>query len=421
MLERHFARPTTWDRIRGSWIGPAIEQYVEWLGERRCARGTIRGRVPVLEAFGVFAKGRGAARLNHLPQHVDAFVEQRLRRVGGRHASKAKARWVRHGTRGPVEQMLRLVVPGFVGTRRPSVPPPLVREVPGFFPYLRDERGLSSGSVRHYTHYLRLFERYLARIRLTDLADLTPLVVTGFVTESAETLAPGSMTCLVTALRTLLRFIHREGVIDEDLSGTVDRPLVYRDAGLPRSITWPEVSRVLATVDRRSALGKRDHAILLLLVSYGLRAREVARLALDDIDWRQGRLRVPARKAGNSTSYPISDAVGEAIAAYLKDARPSSSHRQVFLSTTPPFDPATMTLISGRAKKYLRAAGVSVPRPGSHTFRHTCVQRLVDIGMPFKTIGDYVGHRSLRSTRGYGKIAIEGLREVAMGDGEDVL
>ncbi len=317
--------------------------------------------------------------------------------------------------------MLRLTVSGFVGARRPSVPLPLLREVPGFFPFLRDERGLSSESLRHYAHYLRSFERYLARIRFAHLGDVTPLVLTAFVTESAKTLAPASMLSLVTTLRTLLRFMHREGVIDMDISRTVEGPLIYRDAGLPRSIAWADVSRVLATVDRRSALGKRDYAILLLLVSYGLRAGEVARLALDDIDWRQGRLRVSARKAGNSTSYPISDAVGEAIAAYLKGARPSSSHRQVFVSTAPPFVPATVSVISHCAKRYLRAAGVSVPRPGSHTFRHTCVQRLVDVGMPFKTIGDYVGHRSPQSTRVYGKVAVESLREVALGDGEGVL
>jgi integrase/recombinase XerD len=421
MLERHFARPKTWDRIRASWIGPAIEQYVDWLAERHNARSTIYRRVPVLEAFGIFAKERGASSWSELPQHVDAFVEQRLQERGGRHASRGKLRRIRQATRIPVEQMLRLTVSGFIGTRRPGVPLPLLREVPGFFPFLSDERGLSSESLRHYAHYLRSFERYLARIRFAHLGDVTPLVLTTFVTESAKTLAPASMLSLVTTLRTLLRFMHREGVIDIDISGTVEGPLIYRDAGLPRSIAWADVSRVLATVDRRSALGKRDYAILLLLVSYGLRAGEVARLALDDIDWRQGRLRVSARKAGNSTSYPISDAVGEAIAAYLKGARPSSSHRQVFVSTTPPFVPATVSVISQCAKRYLRAAGVSVPRPGSHTFRHTCVQRLVDVGMPFKTIGDYVGHRSPQSTRVYGKVAVESLREVALGDGEGVL
>jgi integrase len=177
----------------------------------------------------------------------------------------------------------------------------------------------------------------------------------------------------------------------------------------------------MAAVDRRSALGKRDYAILILLISYGLRAIEIARLALDDIDWRQGRLRIPERKAGHSTSYPISDAVGDAIAAYLKDGRPTSNHREVFLSLTPPFPPATVSVVCQCATRYLRAAGVSVRRRGSHTFRHTCVQRLVDVGMPLQKIGDYVGHRSPQSTRIYGKVAIETLREVALGDGEDVL
>ncbi|MGO9835094.1 MAG: site-specific integrase [Polyangiaceae bacterium] len=421
MLERYFARPRTWDRIRGSWIGPAIEKYVDWLEERHCAQRTICYRVPVLEQFGQFAKASGASTWSDLPRYVDPFVKHRIRERGGRHPSECARRRLRHATQIPVEQMLRLTVPGFRGARRENMPLPLLREVPGFFPFLHDERGLRPGSVRHYAHYLRSFERYLARIGLTSLADLTPLVLTGFVTESAKTLAPYSMGNLVTTLRTLLRFIHREGMIDADLSATVERPLIYQDAKLPRSITWAEVRRVLAAVDRRTAIGKRDYAILMLLVSYGLRANEISHLTLDNIDWRQGRVRILERKAGNSTSYPISDAVGDAVAAYLKDGRPSTNHRQVFLGTQPPFPPATISVVYQCAKRYLRAAGVSVRRPGSHTFRHTCVQRLVDVGMPLPAIGDYVGHRSPKSTRVYGKVAVETLREVALGDGEDVL
>src|SRR5260370_4300203 len=98
-----------------------------------------------------------------------------------------------------------------------------------------------------------------------------------------------SLTC---TLRTLLRFLRREGKIDDDLSGAVEAPLIYRDAKLPRSITWAEVRRVLDAVDRRTAIGRRDYAILLLLVSYGLRAGEIERLTLDEIDWRHGRLRI---------------------------------------------------------------------------------------------------------------------------------
>jgi integrase len=196
---------------------------------------------------------------------------------------------------------------------------------------------------------------------------------------------------------------------------------VYRLAGLPRSITWDEVRRVLEVVDRRTPTGKRDYAILLLLVTYGLRAREVAALTLDDCDWRRERLRVPERKADHSTAYPLSPLVGAALLDYLQHGRPTTTARQVFFRVVAPVTPLGHAAVSSRAAHYLRKAGVVVPRPGSHTLRHTCVQRLVDADFSLKVIGDYVGHRSPASTEIYSKVAIEALRKVALGDGEEVI
>jgi integrase/recombinase XerD len=178
---------------------------------------------------------------------------------------------------------------------------------------------------------------------------------------------------------------------------------------------------MLDTVDRRTVVGRRDYAMLLLLVTYGLRAREVAALTLDDVDWRHDRLRVPERKAGHSTAYPLSPLVGQAILAYLKTGRPTTSSRRIFFRTLAPCEPITHSAVSCRAAHYLRQAGIIVPRPGSHTLRHTCVQRLVDAGWPLKPIGDYVGHRSPSSTEIYSKVAVEALRDVAYGDKEEVI
>src|SRR5690606_29386809 len=133
---------------------------------------------------------------------------------------------------------------------------------------------------------------------------------------------------------------------------------------------------------------------LLLLVTYGLRAREVAALTLDDIDWRNERLRIPERKADHSTAYPLSSLVAEAILDYLKNVRPETSERLIFFRIVAPYSPLTYAAISGCATRYLRRAGIPVSRPGSHTLRHTCVQRLVDAQFSLKMIGDYVGHRS---------------------------
>jgi integrase len=174
----------------------------------------------------------------------------------------------------------------------------------------------------------------------------------------------------------------------------------------------------LACVDRRAVVGRRDYAILLLLVTYGLRANEVANLTLDDIDWKRERLSIPLRKAGHWSAYPLASVVGEAIIDYLKNGRPETTDRHVFLRAVAPHTPIGSAAVSSAAAKYLHRAGVQVHRPGSHTLRHTCVQRLVDAEFDLKTVGDYVGHQSPQSTEIYTKVALTALREVAMGNGE---
>jgi site-specific recombinase XerD len=218
-----------------------------------------------------------------------------------------------------------------------------------------------------------------------------------------------------------LRYAHREGVLKGDLSATVGWPQVYRLSSIPRSISWGDVNRVLACVERRTGAGRRDYAILLLLVTYGLRGREIAALTLDNIDWKRERLAVPERKAGHSTAFPLSAVVGEAILDYLRQGRPKTTDRHVFFRAAAPRRPLGHAAVSAIARKYLLRAGVNVPRPGSHTLRHSAVQRLIDADFDLKTIGDFVGHRSASSTEVYAKVAVEALREVALGSGEEVL
>jgi site-specific recombinase XerD len=273
-----------------------------------------------------------------------------------------------------------------------------------------------------YRHHLDRFEAYLQRIGVESIKDLSPAIVSAFVVERAASgLAKSTVRDGAGVLRVFLRYAHREGVLATDICGAVGWPQVYRLSNIPRSISWEDVNRVLGGVDRRTAVGKRDYAILLLLVTYGLRAREVAALTLDDIDWRRERLAVPERKAGHSTAFPLSSVVGEALVDYLRKGRPATTGRQVFFRAAAPRRPIGPAAVSSLARAYLLKAGVDVPRPGSHTLRHSAVQRLVDADFDLKTIGDFVGHRSARSTEVYAKVAVEALREVALGDGEEVL
>jgi site-specific recombinase XerD len=144
-------------------------------------------------------------------------------------------------------------------------------------------------------------------------------------------------------------------------------------------------------------------------------------MTLDDFDWRRERLHVPMRKGGHHHLYPLTAAAGVAVIEYLRKGRRPSSDRRVFRCVVAPFGPAEHHTVSQRAALYLRRAGIDVRRAGSHTLRHSCVQRLVDAGFDLKTIGDFVGHRQPHTTQIYTKVSVESLREVALARGEGAL
>jgi len=420
MLDQYFVRPESADRLRALWLGPAIDRYAEWLVSRRAAKATASQHLRTLVDLNQFAQRRGVERWDELPALVEDFVRYSSRRHGKWCQTLKDRRTVRSQSRAPVEQLLRLLIPEYVGTVRRAVWP-FQAEAPGFLDYLRDERGLRSETLRRYAHYLRSFEAYLQRVGTNRLAEISPALLSKFLTERARQLAPGGVCSCSGILRVLLRYLHRQGIVAKDLSRAVPRGRTYRHAGIPRSIPWAEVERVLASIDRRAQMGKRDYAILMLLATYGLRAQEVAALDLSAIDWPRSQFHVLTRKAGNSTSYPLAAAVGEAIIDYLRNGRPASDDRHVFLTVKAPFHGMKHFNISGLAGKYLHRAGVKVPRAGSHTFRHSCVQRLVEADVPFKMIGDYVGHRSEDSTQIYAKVALHKLRALTLGEAEDAL
>jgi site-specific recombinase XerD len=421
MLERYFIRPATLDRIRASWLGDAIEQYATWLTEQDYAARNIFIRIPILTRFGEFTRQQGANNWKQLPDYVEPFVRYTLKqsKTG---TSKRLRGAAANGIRNPVQQLLRLILPegSNIGLAQHG-PDPFIDSAPSFFSFLRNERGLREATLVQYRHYLRLLEEYLRRLGVDALSDLSPSVISAVITESGKTINKRSVQSLCSILKVFLRYLYHTGVLARDLSEQIESPRHYRLSNLPRSISVEQVRQTLEAVDQRDAVGKRDYAILLLLVTYGLRAREVAALTLDDFDWKRDRLHVPGRKAGHSAIFPLSPVVGEAVLAYLQHGRPKTEARAMFFRVFAPYTPLGAPAVSARAKRYLRKAGIKIARPGSHTLRHTCVQRLVDAHVPLKTIGDYLGHRTPDATNIYAKVNIEALREVALSDVEEIL
>jgi site-specific recombinase XerD len=295
---------------------------------------------------------------------------------------------------------------------------PLAHWAPHFFAHLHEERGLSPTTVEGYAAQLRSFERYVAARCLEGPQAITPTVLDTFLAEKRTHVCARSLTMTCAAMRLFLRYLYREGLVARDLSAVIEGPRTYRLSDVARSISADEVGRTLSRIDRRSKVGKRDYAMLLLLVVYGLRAREVAALTLDDIDWHTSVLHVRTRKAGHAATYPLAVEVGEGLVDYVQHGRAQSADRHVFLRLVAPQGPVTHGIVADRATHALRQASVEVARPGSHTLRHSCAQRLVDAEFSLKVIGDYLGHRRASSTRIYSKVALEALRDVALGEGE---
>jgi integrase len=221
----------------------------------------------------------------------------------------------------------------------------------------------------------------------------------------------GKAKTTVTALRSLLGFLHLEGLVSSSLAAAVPSVASWRLAGLPRGLQPDEVSRLLAACDRRTVPGRRDLAMLLLLVRLGLRAGEVAGLGLDDIDWRAGQVTVCGKGDGH-TRLPLPDDVGQAIVGYLRDGRPATAQgRWLFVRLAAPHRRLTAGAVSAAVFAAGQRAGLGTVR--AHRLRHTAATRMLAAGAGLTEIGQVLGHRKASTTAIYAKVDRDALRVLA--------
>jgi site-specific recombinase XerD len=270
MLEQYFLRPTTVDRIRSNGLAPQIEQYVEWMHAQKYARQNITRRIALLCHFADFARTNGASDLASATSLVERFGDHWM--AGNRCWNLETRPKLRRDICSIIRQMLLLILEGRVTRERGHPPFQFQSEAPGFFQYLTEERGMNKLTVARYLRYLNRLADFLKRVGVTSLSELSPQLLSSFVVETAPKFARNTRRDLCGVIRTFLRFLHRERILAEDLSVTFEVPKLFRLSNVPRSIAWAEVRRVLEAVDRRTMRGRRDYAILLMLVTYGLRA-----------------------------------------------------------------------------------------------------------------------------------------------------
>lgn len=282
--------------------------------------------------------------------------------------------------------------------------------------YLLSERGLASTSG---VAYAAIAHRFLTRTcprGRSDLKALTALRIRDFTLQEARKFRTSKAASLLTSVvRSFLRFVHYRGYVDRSLVRAVPAVAHWSMAPIPRALPIKAVSRVLTeSRSRRTPCGLRDRAILLLLARLGLRAREVMLLELDDIDWETACIQV-CGKGRQERPLPLPHDVGEALAAYLRNGRPVSSCRQVFLRTRAPWrGVAKSSSISAIVRRALKRAQVRSATQGAHQFRHSLATNMLRRGASLTEIGQVMRHRDPNTTRLYAKVDLGALREVAL-------
>jgi integrase/recombinase XerD len=285
---------------------------------------------------------------------------------------------------------------------------PLDLLLSSFERYLMSERGLAAGTIVGYVAHARWFLEGLER---DGVLGLSAADVTGAVLRKAESgVSVAAAQYFVSGLRAFLRFSFLEGLVAADLSQAALVVRGRRASLLPRGISPADARALLDSCDRRRALGRRDYALIILLLRLGLRRGEVARLTLDDIDWRAGELVVHG-KGGREDRLPLPADVGAAIASYLRRGRPGSDRREMFLQARAPYMPIASGTVASTVRRACRRAGIA--EVGSHRLRHTAACEMVGAGVPIVRIGQVLRHRSLQSTAIYARVDIEQLRQLA--------
>ncbi len=281
--------------------------------------------------------------------------------------------------------------------------------------WLHEERGLARPSIDAFLWEARHFLAWqLERCGVEGLMDLSIGDIDRYMDLRALKLTRCSLKSVAERLRSLLRYLHRTGHIATDQSPHIIAPLLYAYEGVPSILGRVQIAAVLETARTdKTPAGLRDHAILQILATYGLRAGEIRNLRIEDIDWRTEAIRVRHGKTQSCSFLPLMDPVGEAVLAYLRSGRPATDAREIFIRTRAPY--RKLEKLYSLVRRRLRHAGIKPPgKCGPHIFRHARAVEMLRASVPQKVIGDLLVHRSTASTVPYLKLATEDLRAIAL-------
>jgi len=383
-------------------LGSILDEFTSWSFKRGYTLGTIKSQLKDVRKIDNYFVQQGVQSLKELTHKSFETARHYYHLKGNLPSTIRQIELFLDETRGlpPIEPLPRT---------------PAMLEVERYGEYLRDVRGLSASSIQSHSSYIQEFLEYLGyEDRRNAIEFLTSKDIESFIGICSKRMNRYSLQNLVAYLRSFLKFKYEEGVLTTPLYAMIDTPRIYRLERLPRAFSWETVNILLLSIDRRGAHGIRDYTILYLMATYGLRASEITSLTLDDIDWKNGVIRVLQQKRSIQLTLPLTNAAGEVLIRYLKESRPRTPYRQLFLRMRAPSGPIKPTAIHCILESRIRLSGLDIQYSGTHCLRHSCAMHLLHQGSSLKAIGDILGHRDAESTCVYLRLAVDDLREVAL-------
>jgi integrase/recombinase XerD len=400
--------------------GPLAEErrrYLDHCAEQQRSRKTLLEiaiyTLIVAKALRLAERPGQCISRDEMEAAADRWSKRRRKPATLRNFRGSRLRFIRVAT-GWLTFLSRLQPPS-------RAPQPYAANVAQFASFMLKERGLSTCTVadscRHVFSFLAKISTAGLRLKTLSVAHvdelLTQMVQDGRARVTVKNHA--------STLRVFFRYAEGRGWCRSGLASAIMAPRIYRHEGLPVGPSWDVVKQLLAASEGERRTDIRDRALLMLLVTYGLRAGEVTALRLVDFEWEREQLNVVHGKRHKPRTYPLCRSVGNAVLRYLREARPPSTLRKVFLTIRAPFRSLTPNSLGQVVSRRLHALNGSLPHYGPHGLRHACATHLLAQGLSLKEIGDHLGHQSPETTRIYAKVDLAGLRMVGDFDLEGLL
>lgn len=412
MLEHWYRERRSLVDFRRGPLGPYFDGFALHLKERGYSHSRGKDILGKNCLFNTFLIDRGISNRKEItPALIEPFLDVYLSNF----RTSCRSYCPRTATRRMLLHLFDYLVDAGVLKPIASKPEPTPYDwvLTPYEKYLREDRQLAEPTVLRGRKYVSAFLAGMGtELTREKLKALQPEVIESYVKQHVKG-SPENLRNLASCLRRFLRFCAQRKYTLADLSGVIPSVPSYRFASLPRGMEDSQLERMLNRIPKDTAKGSRDYALIILMLAYGVRAKSVAALLLEDLCWPRSTIRIRAQKGGKEVVLPLLEPVGEAILGYLRH-RPDTSLREVFLTIKAPFSPLNSVVVSHIVREHMQRAGVKRPRSGATTLRHSWAIRALAHDSPMKCIADVLGHRCLDTTFLYAKADLKTLRQVAM-------